>query len=318
MREVAPENLVDRKAEKDVFRELLRFEDDARLLAISDRQGTGKTSLLKILSYICEWEAGVPVAFVPLDAQQGEAITSPFEFISRVRSDLKDLSFTRYDFLNQFRVTHQWVPFMTQPVQAIELYLEDQLARSRPGTVIEGSVDLRDANLEGGVAAGIYIKNLKLEPQRDWTSPDQERMAQQRCIEAFLEDLRTECTDTTIVVLVDSYEQRSPALRDWILKDFIKPCCFDDGRPNRLVVAIAGRDSDMPGFEQILQDRYVELVRSRSQLGWEQEHVRAFLEVHGYERLAEEDIDFVATKVAKGWSISDALLLADTLAARSA
>ncbi len=44
---------IDREFEQELFEELLRFSDEARLLTIGDRGGMGKSQLLQMFQYRC-------------------------------------------------------------------------------------------------------------------------------------------------------------------------------------------------------------------------------------------------------------------------
>ena len=139
-------------------------------------------------------------------------------------------------------------------------------------------------------------------------------LAKTLCIQAFVEDLRSIADKSTVVVLLDSYERCNVELKPWIVDDFLLRLCFNlNNRPAQLVLGLAGRE--LPNFAMILTpETHEKVVRSRTLSGWEKEHVKDFLRVHGYGSLSDEDVDFVWAKVEKGFSIASALALAEALA----
>jgi hypothetical protein len=289
---------------------MLLFEDERRLLVIGDGPGTGKSALLQKLRYNCIWEDDVPVSLVLLeenpDMPGRSTVTSEIEFVDWLRSDLAehDLSFPRYDFLNELRVNFQWPP-IAQSLDSVSERLEGYAAQAQ---MTVGSV-------RGGVVAGVYIKELKLERRDAWPRPEQERMASQKCLEAFLLDLRLVAASQPIVLLLDSYERRQPGLQEWIVTGLIRPLLLRPSGPpraERLVVVLAGHEDKLPPFRQMLQSDFDRLVASRKLLDWEKDHVRQFLAVHRLP-VSDLDLEIVYSKVQQGSSIRDALKLAALL-----
>ena len=314
MQEIAPENLVNRSSELDQFSAMLRFEDATRILAISDAQGTGKTQLLRILEYNCKYRLHprIPVSRVLLDDTE---ITSEFTLVKQVREQLRAFKcdFPTFDYFESALMNHYWAPFApAAPVQA-------------PGGTYVGQFDLREAHIPGNPEfTGVNVERAEqvivgadpraIQPSPDWATPDQELKAQQRCVQAFIDDLRTLGAQQTIAVMVDTFEQheRIPGLETWIVDDLIWPLSVEDSRPEKFVLVLAGRS--LPNFAALLADRYDQLVRSRDSLVWESDHVRDFLALHGYGSLPDDDVALVCQRVEQGFSISQALKLAAALA----
>lgn len=298
------ENLVNREAELDVFVDMLEFKDAARLLLVSDKEGTGKTSLLRKMKVRGQWPKEMPICLVDLEAQGTEAATNAFELVDKIRSRLPKLPFTTFDFLNQFRVSYVWAPFLNEPHKLRE-YLN----------TVQGVVDLRAGEIDGGKAAGVYIENFNLKPSNQWQSQEQERLARDRCVEAFFHDLRIICKERPVIVLLDHYEHANEALREWLYQELLLMCCrSDENRPERFMLVVAGLDTALPNLQSLLGSEYSRLVRSKQFLGWEEKHVREFLKVNGFEDLSEDDIGIVCEKVAQGYSVRRALRLAEALA----
>lgn len=289
-----PDHFINRKVEKDIFQSLLQFKDEARLLAIEDKEGTGKSSLLKMLRYQSFYLYKKPVSIIFLEES---TINSKFIFIERLRKGFGTRGkFTNFDALNKARVNKRSATFAPSSVS------------------VSGTVDARNAALGGSghQLAGVMINapgTVVVNPAADWSS-EQEEFARDECTKGFLADLKS--IDETTVVLLDSYERCSLELKEWILEEFLWRLCFRPERPAHLVLVLAGRE--LPDLEAMLeQSQYKQLVRSSVLSMWEEEHVRAFLKVHGYDDLTPEDISYVYTKIQQGISISGALTIADTI-----
>ena len=302
-----PTATVDRHPEQSEF---------STLLVIEDGPGTGKSTLLTRLRYNCRWEEHVPVSLVLLEDDPGEPdrtpITNEFELVNWIRQDLADdeLPFPMFDFLNHLRLQYQPAPFAQSPAQ-VRSYLDEHAARA--GLSVYGKVDAEQIN--GGVVAGLYVEELHLEPQRSWANPEQERMAGQRCVEAFKADLRQISQERTVVLMLDSYESRHPGLGDRLIDSFIGPLTLRPGRPEKLVMVLATREGSGPPFRQMLRDETDRLVRPRKFPVWEEDdHIVGFLRLHGFGSLSEEDVRIVKGKIARGCSLVEALRLAETLA----
>jgi len=288
---------------------MLLFKDERRLLVIGDSPGTGKSALLQKLRYNCMWEDRVPVSLVLLEENPNlpnrSTVTSEIEFVDWLRSDLAEhLSFPHYDFLNELRVNFLWPP-IARSLDSVRERLEGYAAQ----------VETTVGSVEGGVVAGFYIKELKLEPRVAWARHEQERMASQKCLEAFLLDLRRVAASQPVVLLIDSYERRQRGLQEWIVNGFIRPLLLmptSPPRAERLLVVLAGHEDKLPPFRQMLRSDFDRLVASRNLLGWEKDHVREFLDVHGLP-VSDGDFEIVYSKVQQGFSIRGALALAEVL-----
>lgn len=314
--DIDPLETVDRDVEQTEFGRMLRFADNRRLLVIGDDEGTGKSTLLRLLRYNCLWVHRVPVSLVLLEPDPDTPddrlpIESPIEFVHWVREDLaaSDVAFPVYDFLNDLRLQFLWPP-IAHSLTSVEDYLDEHF-RAR-GISLRGEASA--TSVSGGSVAGVYIKELRLEPQKAWARREQERRSSQGCVEAFFHDLRRACATRSVVILIDSYERRHPGLRQWMLENFIRPMCLEQARPQRLLLVLAGRESELPPFQQMLRADFDNLLASCRLLDWTEKHVRDFLSVHKYSHLGEDDFQIVFDKIKRGWSIRDALRLAEVLA----
>lgn len=114
-------------------------------------------------------------------------------------------------------------------------------------------------------------------------SPEQQAMAQEICVNAFLDDLKTHCQQQPLVVLFDAFEKCELEMQIWLLNHFLEPHCFNvQERPAQLVVVVAGRE--IPAFEEHWSpDECKSIVKSRESLGtWSAAHVEECLRVHGF------------------------------------
>lgn len=297
--DVSGKKFIDREVDQENFRELLQFRDEARLLVVSDKGGRGKSTLLKKLKYICEWENDpeIPVSLIPLDQFPDN---DPFILLTAVRNDLKSIQFGRFDELNNARTFHDLSKFT------------GSLA------TIRGTADFREAHIGGyrPVAGGTvqYIEYAEQVSSRvDWT-PEMEEFARHECIKAFFDDLKQISKKQPVVVLLDSVDERSNAdLREWIFRELIRRYCLDrETRPARFILVLAGRD--LPDFKNLLGEmKFNMLVKSAGSLNWEEDHVRDFLQLNGYAEMSAEDIQAVYRKIREGWPLTKALELAALL-----
>jgi hypothetical protein len=238
----APERFIDREAEQELFEELLKFQDDSRLLTIRDEGGRGKSSLLKMLTYRCGWQHDPPIlaSLVALDQMSDH---TPFTLIMEIEKELAksahvfgvDSRFIRFHTLNEARVSRDFTPFRTHT--------------------------LSDLTLQG--ASDDILSPLSNE---NW-SAEKEEIARRACVEAFLEDLRRLCDTQPVVALMDSWERSNPILQEWIINRIVLPLCFDsDNRPDKFILVLAGRE--LPDFKLRLGEaRYQGLVKSIESLG---------------------------------------------------
>lgn len=91
---------IDREFEKELFEELLAFEDAARILAIHDASGMGKSHLLKFFHHRCRTgRPRTPVSLIDLKQLPDQ---SPMMFVKEVQHDLTNRgvpfpAFNRYE-----------------------------------------------------------------------------------------------------------------------------------------------------------------------------------------------------------------------------
>lgn len=303
-----PNDLIDRKAEQELFAEMLADSPVARVLTISDGGGRGKSSLLRRLEYNCR-RSKPPAAAVIIELDRLDP--TPFGFVERVVKGLPTskarASFARFNKVNDAR------------------RLKDVSAFERSGAEWPAALHL-DGNVEvgvqeGGVSAGVYAERIEL-PARPAFTDEHEQLARQRCVEAFFEDLRAVCAAEPLVLFLDVWEKCDLGLRAWLDEELFSGCTFSEDvnlRPKFLAIVLAGRphhpakeryglrtDKFRDLFES--DEDYTQSVRSiRSLSYWEREHVREFMVLNGCEAPEDVDIDYLQVKLREGWNLLNAL-----------
>jgi hypothetical protein len=288
---------IDREVERETFHEILKFENDVRLLTIKDKGGRGKSSLLKRLQYECHFIKDIPNSLILLDE-----IPSGFDLVKTIRVDLKkfeNLKFTKFDILDNARMLKDPNPF------------SDSL-RDGSGMVNAEKAEIKDQAI---VAARIdtIIQNAEkvVLKQRDkWPSEDYEAFVREYCVAAFFEDLKIMCKERSIVILLDAWEKCEAKLQQWILRPMLHNNCFRiPERPFRLVFVLAGRQ--IPPLKERLESEYPNLVVSRDKLSeWSIEHMEEFLKAHGFTGLTREEIKTICERVNHEKSLDWALSVA--------
>ena len=272
---IEPENIIDRDAQRELFEELVKFKDKARLLRIQDREGMGKSTLLRRLEYDCTIRFHIPVSLIPLE--QRERFNNELALVQQIRDNLYELEFPNFD----------------------------AVGASTPGlpSGMTGYLDARDAQVERSTVGGIAIGSLTVGGEGGRLRDLKKRF------DAFFQDLRQVCNDHAVTLLFDSWddERADPDLRRWILRHILQPHCFDiETRPAKLTIVLAGRNT--PDFKKLWPERYSELVRENPFTVWDIDHVERFLKVNGYEDISAEEVALVCAKMKNGdWSLQEAL-----------
>lgn len=228
-----PKKFFDRIPETEEFERLLSFEDQARILAIRDIDGNGKTWLLRKYKHRClTTQPRTPVSLIELDQLPEK---SPLMLINSIAKDLYNTF--RIDFPN---------------------FKQHELARSQADfTFIRSSVYLQKANFNAAQRVNISGMMTNLEQANTVNinagsvqlTPEQEELAVQASIEAFFHDLGTYCNRKPVVLIFDSYEQFPNMLKNWIMEYLLEQYFFDfENRPKHLLLVVAGQET--PEFEQ--------------------------------------------------------------------
>jgi len=265
-----PLKFIDREFEQSLFEELLQFSDSARMLAIADKSGMGKSELLRRFQYRCKTvRPRLPVALIQPDELIDSSHWAWVKAVVEQLSNRFQLPFPQFAALELARINHDFTA----------------IGGAR------GQVDLRGANLSQAQqvrAAGVMVdtaQNVTIQAPPTLTD-EQSRNIQQSSVQAFLADLQAICQKQAVVILLDHYEKtmrQQPALHQWLLEVFLDRCCFDqDHRPPRLILVLAGQE--LPSFHSHWPDHEChQVVKSVKELGlWDKGHVEACLRVWGY------------------------------------
>jgi hypothetical protein len=334
--ELDPRDLIDRLAEQEVFTEILPGpgEDNAasaRVLTICDKGGRGKSALLARLLYNCRYEVKPPASgcLIPLDQLIDPA---PFSFIKQIYDGLMPVPgddikarFAKFKQLNEARELRDFSLFGSPPSwppSGPGLFGSSQTGPMGPGA--------RSAGLSIEEIAHVETQNIYSQFQRLEFTEEQERRAQEKCVEAFFEDLRTVCATQTIVVLLDAWERCNVKFQRWITDVFLGNYCLHPDknlRPARFAIVIAGRPFFQPDEPYGLRadefrplfDTHAEfetMVRDRRSLSeWEHDHVEQFMINNGCPAPSGEEIAVIQAKLKTGWSLLQILNLIGALTA---
>ncbi len=262
-----PKKFIDRKFEQELFEELLQLDSDARVLAIQDKGGMGKTQLLEKFQYRCRTvQPRTPVSFISLDQLPDP---SPLTLVKTVMEELCafGLDFPEFKKYHIARVSGDFGPIQSS------IYLQ--------GADFRGA---RDVRIAGGMTNVGYAESVTIAGTgADKLTPEQQAIARDVCVQSFFSDLSTHCNNRTVALLLDAFEKSEDNLKEWIETYLLERFFFDfDRRPERLVLVLAGRD--IPDFEYYWAQELVgKVVKSVKQLGqWEKKHVEECLRAHGF------------------------------------
>jgi hypothetical protein len=315
-----PKDLIDRDAERELFRTLVAYQSRARILTICDRGGRGKSSLLRRLRYNCQYEIKPPVpsCLLELDSLSPE----PFAFASSLtqgfalRGEDVRKRFAKFNPLDGARTAKDFTPF------------DDGSSTrwSRNARVM--AMASASAVQEGGKNIGVNVEQagtVQLPPLPEFTE-DQEQRARERCIEALFDDLRTVCATQPMVLLLDGWERCIVSLRDWIFDELLGNHVLHPDmnlRPDKLLVVIAGRpykpgedvhglriDEFRPLFDSD-QDFSATVLSIKSLSEWDTQHIREFMALNGCPEPTEAEVNVIREKLSRGMSLEKIVTLID-------
>ena len=161
-----------------------------------------------------------------------------------------------------------------------------------------------DTRIAGSMTNVERVEKLTLTATHTSLSPEQQSIAEDVSIKAFFDDLKDNCHQTLIVIMLDAYEKCPDQLQEWLRDCFLQRHFFDhESRPEKLILIIAGRK--VPPFEQYWSSQDVQAtVQSVMQLRtWKKAHIEECLRVYGFEHLLPE-IDFFYRMIELGVSPS--------------
>lgn len=318
MRDLRPQDHIDRKAEQELFSNLTTYQSPARILTVCDQGGRGKSSLLKRLRYNCQYEIKPPVPCCLLELDKlGDRDPSAFNFATNVvdgffvRGENVPRLFAKFNQLNDARMAKNFRPFED----------DSRSVRTRDPRVMGRSVV---TTMTGGTSIGVHVEGDYNEAAVPDFTEDQEKRARDRCIDALFDDLRSICATRPMVLMLDSWERCNLPLRDWIIEEMLgnHVLNLDAGlRPDKLAIVIAGRPY-MPGqspyglrddeFSTLFDSAvdFAECVLSIKSLSkWESEHIRKFMVINGYTEPTEDDVNFIRGLLLRGRSLEKIVTL---------
>lgn len=297
--EFAPNKFIDREFEIGLFKRMLRSDSDARILAICDDKGMGKSTLLERFLYHCRVMVRpcIPVSLIRLGQLNLEDRT-PLFIVQTIVKDLckfDESFFRKFKHYNFARVSGDFSKFVTS------IYFDN--------ATFEGSnVHIANVNIE-------YVENANITPGGA-LSEEQDRIARGRCLEIFIDELRAISSENPVVLLFDDYErcfdeENEIHLNEWIIDALLRKMCFDSlRRPARLRIVLAGEK--LPRFTVHWPPEECEsTVDSVTQLyKWERHHVKEWLHIHQLD-YSKKLVDAFYTFIQRGLPPSKAIEMLD-------
>jgi hypothetical protein len=215
--------IVDRDPQSDLLGRLLTFETQHRILIVRDGDGRGKTDLLRKLRWQCEsqFDPPVPVALFNFEDERVSHFDVVVELARQLSSGSPSVDLSRFDEL------------------ASALEAPDQRAfAAAVGQAFEGSISINADNAQlhdeaKVIGAQVNIGSVSF-GTRAWDDKA-EKLAQSKCIEAFLADLGTAGHDAPIVVLIDTVNAADTELRRWLVRQLLVEKLLTGGRITSLV-----------------------------------------------------------------------------------
>jgi hypothetical protein len=111
-----PRKFIDREFEQELFADLLLLKNDARILAIRDKSGMGKSHLLKIFQYRCRTNRPdrIPISLVELDQLPDN---SPLALIKLIVQHLAtfDIACPKFTHNNSMRLSADFLSISKSP-----------------------------------------------------------------------------------------------------------------------------------------------------------------------------------------------------------
>ncbi len=294
-----PKKFIDREFEQELFEELLAFQDAARILAIRDASGMGKSHLLELFRYRCRvTRPRTPVSLIDLKQLPDQ---SPMMLVKEMVKDLADLgvAFPNYNKYESARVSADF-DFIRASV-----YLQGASFK-----------EARDIRISGSMTNVDYAERVQVSQSRIELTAEQREKAEDVCVRSFLDDIRAHCATQSIVLLIDSFERCGERLHTWLRDHFLENYFFDtDSRPAKLLLVIAGQT--VPHFEaNWSSEDCTGTVQSVEALHrWTRTHVEQCLKVHGF-HYEEQDVNTFHRLVDLGLPPSQIVQAIETLLAQ--
>jgi len=289
MARVDETRIIDRDAEVEVFESMLRCDTPRRVLVVSDKSGMGKSDVLRLLRYKCDYNFDFPVTL--LDFKDFESKPQIFAVVSHLREELGGggAEFPSFDDLNGARAFGN-VHYFTERLNA------------RVGGMASIGADGTIFN----------IGNIPPEHPVEWNE-EAESQARTKCVEAFLVDLVTSSSQRQHVLLFDSLEKATEELERWLCLNLIRRWVLGRWESHNLIVVVAGQ-AVAGRLKGRLRPEYRKCIEPSASLrSWGRPQVAAFLEVHGFTSLTAGEVAAIHTLIGEGHTLAVALTFAKTL-----
>jgi hypothetical protein len=232
--EVDPADIVDREAEAKRFADLLDLGTQRRILAVSDNCGWGKSTFLRKLRHLCDYQYRIPVALVPLEDYDDRP--DEFELVSDMATQLKEagVPFDSFDTLNRLRSFHDGGMFLDG---------------------LRGAVNAAGASVTGGQVAGTIfnIQHADNVGAPDW-SDEADRQAKGLCLQAFLAELFEAASKQKVVIIFDNVEHATQQLRRWVLKTLVTDRILAQSDSQRKLIVVMAGEKLEPTLTKLFAD----------------------------------------------------------------
>lgn len=270
-----PNKFIGREYEQGLFEELLKAETSARILAIRDQGGNGKSLLLEKFQHRCRTgQPRTPVSLIALDQLHDY---SPLSLIKKIIEPLSAIGIT---FENFDRIENARVDADFKTIRA-STYFQGSNFSGASNMKISGTM----TNLEHAETVNVTNATVKL-------TPDQERLAQDLVVRAFFNDLHTYCEKSPLVIMFDTFEKCDANLKDWIVSHFLERNFFSDSCESCLLrLVLAGKE--LPNFHANWSNEACEsTLRVVNELGkWTKENVEECMRVHGFDSYESHELE---------------------------
>jgi len=288
-----PNKFIDREFEQELFEDLLRFQSPARILAICDKGGMGKSQLLEKFQHICRIsKPRTPVSLVRLNELPDG---SSFSLVKTIEKDLSSygLSFKRFKEFESARVAGDFSPFRS--------------VISLDGSTFENASDVRIA----GIMANFdRAESVTLNASVSRLSPEQDSLAREVVIDLFFEDLQHQAATQTVVLMFDAFEKCHHSIQKWVIEYLLERHFFNFKKTrSRFVFVLAGQT--LPPFHAYWpSEECSTMMRFVRELAkWEKEHVADCFRAHGFAKYEQRDLEAFYHFIERGFAPSELVQL---------
>lgn len=275
--ELDPKKFIGRKREQGLFEELLDPATAAQILAISAKEGDGKSRLLEKFKLRCRTRSPhIPVSLIALSNH-----SSPLSLIQNIAKDLTSWG-VRFENFRKFEVARIGADYGTFISRGSAHVQGADFSNSR-NTKISGTM----TNVESAETVSISTAPTPL-------TPEQEKDAQEVVIASFFEDLHEYCANERVVLMLDSFDKCDDELKDWITGDFFqRNFIIDRCESCLLALVIAGKK--VPNFRELWSEEKCDSkLRFINELEpWSKENVAECIRAHGVKRFEADALDTI-------------------------